>query len=124
MIQSRKPYYGEHTNPKAYFEGGTREFLKTHLKGMIDCEVSIELIKQRIYNKLRMNCDQAFKSLASNGIIRVEDIRNFLKSLNIFPMERELQLLFERFDKDEDGVIAYHEFVAGLSPFMNLSGQN
>jgi Ca2+-binding EF-hand superfamily protein len=28
-------------------------------------------------------------------------------------------MVFERFDKDEDGVIAYHEFVAGLTPFMN-----
>lgn len=45
LIQSRKPYFGEHTSPKAYFEGDTKEFLKKHLKGMIDCEVSIELVK-------------------------------------------------------------------------------
>jgi len=36
----------------------------------------------------------------------------------LYPVERELQLLFERFDKDEDGVIAYHEFVAGITPFQ------
>jgi Ca2+-binding EF-hand superfamily protein len=69
-----------------------------------------------------MNCDSAFKSIACKGMIGISDLRAFLKNCNIFPVERELQLLFERFDKDEDGIVSYHEFVAGLTPFMNLSG--
>ena len=38
---------------------------------------------------------------------------------NIYPIEKELVLLFERFDKDEDGVIAFHEFVNGITPFSS-----
>lgn len=66
-----------------------------------------------------MNCDAAFKAvdISKRGMLTIDDLRAFLKSCNIFPVERELTLLFERFDKDEDGVIAYHEFVTGLSPF-------
>ena len=87
---------------------------------MIDCEVSCELIKQRIYNKLRLKCDAAFKCLdqRGKGALTLDEIRTFLKQSNLYPVERELQLLFERFDKDEDGVIAYHEFVAGITPFQ------
>jgi hypothetical protein len=31
------------------------------IRGMIDCEVSIELIRQRIHNKNRFNCDKAYR---------------------------------------------------------------
>ena len=49
LIQSRQPYYGSHTNPRDYFKGETKDFLKRSLRGIVDCEVSIELIKQKIY---------------------------------------------------------------------------
>jgi hypothetical protein len=49
LIQSRKPFYGEYTEPRDYFKGQTLEFLKRQIRGLIDCEVSIELIKQRVY---------------------------------------------------------------------------
>jgi hypothetical protein len=49
LIQSRPAYFGDHTHPREYFGPETREFLKKSLRGLVDCEVSIELIKQRVY---------------------------------------------------------------------------
>lgn len=87
----------------------------------MDCEVSIELIKQRLYQKIRLGCEAAFHTLdrKGRGMVTLEDLREFLKSGNVFAVERELQILFQRFDKDEDGVITLPEFVTGISPFNN-----
>ena len=45
LIKSRKSFYGSHSDPRFFFKGDTREILKRQLKGLIDSEVSIEVIK-------------------------------------------------------------------------------
>lgn len=37
----------------------------------------------------------------------------------MYPTDKYLDLLFERFDKDQDGAVSFEEFVAGITPFMN-----
>ena len=34
------------------------------------------------------------------GSVTVEDFRNFMKNVNMYPVEKDLNLLFERFDRD------------------------
>ena len=36
----------------------------------------------------------------------------------MYPIEKNLSLLFERFDKDEDHYVTFEEFVSGVTPFM------
>ena len=55
----------------------------------------------------------------SRGTLNIDDFRNFLKKLNLYPIEKDLGLLFERFDKDEDRQVDFEEFVAAITPFMN-----
>ena len=57
--------------------------------------------------------------MLGRGSLAKEDFRNFMKNVNMYPIDRYLDLLFERFDKDQDGVVSYEEFVAGITPFMN-----
>jgi Ca2+-binding EF-hand superfamily protein len=45
LLTSRGGFYGGEKDLTKYFEGSTREFLKTYIKGYIDCEVSIELVR-------------------------------------------------------------------------------
>ena len=52
-------------------------------------------------------------------MVTLDDLRDYLKSGNVFAVEKELQLLFQRFDKDDNGLITLPEFVAGINPFMN-----
>ena len=59
------------------------------------------------------------------GLI-LDDIRDFLKHAsggNVYPLEKELQLLFDRLDRDQDGIISIADFAAGISPFMGNQNQ-
>ena len=82
----------------------------------MECEVSIELVRQRICNKLGIKPDAAFNVLDKDvkGYLQMEDIRGFLKSINMYPSEKNLSLLFLRWDRNEDGVISYEEFVQAV----------
>jgi Ca2+-binding EF-hand superfamily protein len=55
----------------------------------------------------------------SRGSLTIDDFRNFLKKLNLYPIEKDLVLLFERFDKDSKEGVDFEEFVAAITPFMN-----
>lgn len=50
LLESRGAYHGEHTNPREFFSPETRDLLRKTVRGIIDCEVSVELIKQRLLN--------------------------------------------------------------------------
>ena len=51
----------------------------------------------------------------------MEDCRSFLKGENVFAVEWELQVLFERFDRNGDGIVMMADFLAGITPFMNVN---
>ena len=53
------------------------------------------------------------------GTITVDDFRVFMKKANLYPIEKDLNLLYERFDKDGDKSVTFEEFVAAVTPFMN-----
>lgn len=81
----------------------------------------MELIRQKISNKLQIRAEAAFKAIdkEDKGYISIHDLREFIKSQNMYPIEKNLALLFERFNKSEDGAIVFEEFVAGITPFLS-----
>ena len=60
---------------------------------------------------------QAFKSLQFKGeeMISKFSVAEFLETRHYFATEKELSYLFNRFDRDEDGLICYSEFVKELT---------
>jgi hypothetical protein len=53
--------------------------------------------------------------------LSMDDIRDFLKQAsggNVYPIDKELHLLFDRLDRDQDGLVSMPDFAAGISPFM------
>ena len=70
---------------------------------------------------MKLNNYMAFANMDefSRGTLTIDDFRSFMKKANIYPIEKDLQLLFERFDKDGDRHVNYEEFVAAVTPFMN-----
>lgn len=126
LLESRGAYHSDHTQPKEYFSFETRELLRRAVRGIIDCEVSIELIKQRLLNFGKSlsgkgsssHTENAYKAVEGYSMARkklppsrrlpgltLDDIRDFLKQAsggNVYPIEKELQLLFERLDRDQD----------------------
>jgi len=55
----------------------------------------------------------------ARGYLTIDDFRNFIKKANLYPIEKDLALVYERFDKDEDRAVPYEEFVRAVTPFMN-----
>ena len=55
----------------------------------------------------------------NRGVLTIDDFRNFIKKANIYPIEKDLSLLFERFDKAADNHVTYEEFIAAITPFLN-----
>ena len=121
LVNSRGGFYGHESDPKNYFEGETRNTLKRFIRALCECEISIELIRQKISNKLQIRAEAAFKAIDKDekGFISIGDMRDFIKSQNMYPIEKNLALLFERFNKSEDGAIVFEEFVAGITPFLS-----
>ena len=45
VLHSREPFHSSDVSMMNYFNGPTRQFLQKFLKGFVDCEVSIELVR-------------------------------------------------------------------------------
>lgn len=121
LVNSRGGFYGAESDLKNYFEGETRNTLKRFIRALCECEISVELIRQKISNKLQIRAESAFNAVDKDqkGYLTINDLREFIKSQNMYPIEKNLGLLFERFNKSEDGSIIFEEFVAGITPFLS-----
>ena len=51
------------------------------------------------------------------GSLSIDDFRVFIKKANMYPIEKDLMLVFERFDHDEDSYVNYEEIVQAVTPF-------
>lgn len=45
-----------------------------------------------------------------------DEFNKFLEEHEFFATNKELDLLFERYDKDKDGKVSYGEFISEISP--------
>ena len=52
----------------------------------------------------------------NNNFIEREDFIFFLQKNGKFVQPFEINLLFERFDKNNDGIVSYEEFVNEIQP--------
>ena len=68
-----------------------------------------------------MKPDLAFSAIdkETKGYFTSDDLHNFVKSVSLYPSERNMNLLFERFDRDQDGVVGYEEFITAITPLQN-----
>ena len=119
LINSRGGFYGDETDPKKLFEPETRALIKRFVRGFVECEVSIELVRQRVVKEHGIRPEAAFNAIDvdEKGYLQQADLRAFLKGLNMYPSEKNLNLLFLRFDKYERGVLSCDDFATGVQPF-------
>ena len=77
-------------------------------------------MRQRICNKLKINNFTVFQAIDefNRGSLNIDDLRLFIKKANIYPIEKNLGLLFERFDKSGSGYVSFEDFVSAITPFM------
>lgn len=71
-----------------------------------------------ITDKPNFNVFEAFKLCDVNhdGIITEIELATFLESRGIECDNHDIHLLMDKFDKDRDGKISYHEFMEEMMP--------
>jgi Ca2+-binding EF-hand superfamily protein len=121
ILNSRGGFHGRESDLMKYFMGDTRNCISNFIRGFVDCEVSLEHIRQKIMNKCLIKPDVAFNTMdtTDKGYLTIEDFKQFLDDCNLYPAQKNIALVFEKFDKDEDGIVSYDEFDAGITPFLS-----
>ena len=51
----------------------------------------------------------------------LSDLTKFFKQVNLYPTEKEMQILFARLDKDGDQCVTLKDFGASITPFLNMN---
>ena len=105
--------------PKKFFSGfdfDSKKLLKNFFINIIQAEKSNEIYRKNLIE----NCDknECFKIIAkkNNNFIEREDFIFFLQKNGKFIQPFEINLLFERFDKNKDGIVSYEEFINEIQP--------
>ena len=121
ILNERGGFYGEEHDLAQIFQKNTRLALKNFFKGFVECEVNLEHIRQKVSNKCEISSRTAFEALDENerGYLIHDDFVRFLTKMNMYPAEKNLKLVIERFDKDENGVIDFDEFDASIKPVLS-----
>jgi hypothetical protein len=76
ILNSRGGLYGKEKDLRKIFLQSTRECLVRFIRGFVECEMSLEKIRQRMTNKLEVEARQAFEAIdtSGKGFILLEDI--------------------------------------------------
>ena len=105
--------------PKKFFSGfdfDSKKLLKNFFVDVIQAEKSNNFYRKN----LAENCDKndCFKIIAKKNynFIEREDFIHFLQTNGKFTQPFEINLLFERFDKNNDGIVSFEEFIDEIQP--------
>ena len=76
-------------------------------------ERSCESLRNSLRSRPYFNLKQAFSFLDQDldGFVTLEDFRNFLANNGFYGTERELQCVFSKCDRNNNGRITFSEFV-------------
>ena len=84
----------------------------SYLKELIDLENNLERAKCDLLLKTDFNIDDAFRlfELDGRGYLSENDLKYGLNTLEIFPTDAEINLLFKRFDLRNEGIVSFEDF--------------
>lgn len=107
--------------PPSYFLGfccETKKNLVALIKALIDGEKSNEEFRQILFSLPNCTPYDSFNMIKKNynNEILKEDIEKFMEGNGKYLTLFESELLMQRLDKNQDGVVSYNEFLAEVSP--------
>jgi len=97
-----------------YFSLNTRIAIKSLLSKLISNEVIIDSIKRNLFNQNLFSVKGAFSicDINGNGYLSRDSVRNLLGISSY----ANVDLIFDRFDRDRDGRISFNDFSEEISP--------
>ena len=71
------------------------------------------MLRKRLGRRPNFNVHEAFLAIDrdSNGYITRTELRNILAENRVYPSERDLLMLMQRFDRNGDSRVSYAEFM-------------
>jgi hypothetical protein len=106
------------TNKNLIISSGSKTLLITFFKNLIESESELETLKKKLTSASDFSAYELFyrikKQFLNTG--DKEELFQFLYDYKIVSKISEVDLIFERFDKDKDGKISYNEFLQEIIP--------
>ena len=104
------------------FDGPVRAESEAGVVQMINEQVildkKVEIQKNETVSKPDFNTQDAFRifDIDNLGTISPTDVQYGLADIGVHVTADDVNLFFQRYDKDRDGRLNYHEFAAALTP--------
>jgi len=113
--RGRSPVRNEVVSPMKALE---EDHLAKALVEQVELDKELEAAKNKLALQEDFNTFDAFRcfDLTEKGYITRLELKDALNDIDIFPTSAELLLIQKRYNKDEDGLIKYHEFIELIKP--------
>lgn len=118
LLYGRQPIKAPDHQRRRIFSRETHQRLLTLLKLHLEAEKLTEAHRQELEEIMQADTAFAFKSLdrLSDGFISKDELEGALADFGFYVTWRDLECLFERYDRNKDGLVSYAEFVQELTP--------
>jgi Ca2+-binding EF-hand superfamily protein len=118
LLEERFPRNVAASRRRLVFSPETQALVRKAVGLHIEVEVSVEALRQRLTDDPDFDPRVAFGELDldHNGYVTYRVLKEALQNRGMYPTERELISLFDRYDRDSDGRISYADFIQEVSP--------
>lgn len=113
-FKRRLPF--DHKKQKQDLSLKTLNCLRTLFYKTLQVEINIENFKKAVQKRPDFDFSAAFETInrtnptKNEDYISMEEFKKIMKCHGVFTLDRDIQTLFERFDKDRDGTVTYKDF--------------
>lgn len=120
-LTNKRPNY-EARHPDEAITLKTRLEFGDILRNILRLEGNLEDLRLNLTQSPMFSISGAFQTLdqSNNGYLTQLDLKNFLEDYEFFATQKEIDLLFDKLDKDRDAKISYGEFFTEVAPMMPL----
>eukprot|EP00347_Sterkiella_histriomuscorum_P010442 403376281 len=118
-LSNKRPNY-EARHPDEAISLKTKLEFGNALRNILRYEGNLEELRILLTSSPLFSINAGFQTLeqSGNGCLTQNDIKEFLESYEFFATQKEIELLFDKIDRDRDGKISYGEFFSEFAPKM------
>jgi Ca2+-binding EF-hand superfamily protein len=107
-----------HPRPISPMRYGEETELVNYLRDLMTLETDLEAAKSHLAAKPDFSLVDCFRlfDFTGRGWASFDEFREGLASLGLYPSLSDMELVFERYDRDRDGTLSYSEFCDIFAP--------